>query len=134
MFNPRFPHKLVVKRVRFANGQPVIDGDGNPIYDTVRLTLVEMYDEEPVRDLDGNFVTYEDDCVNYGYRTNSSNTQTMGDAMMTTFKIACPMFLTEIQAEDILELTDYDRTYRGRVIKKTTYNLGTNIWYNEIKN
>lgn len=134
MFNPRFPHTLRVKRVRMSAGQPEIDVEGNIIYDYIPLTLVEMVDEEPVRDACGNFLTCVADCVNFGYRTSSANTQTAGDVIKSDFKIACPMFLTEIRYDDILEITDYDRTFTGKVVKKTTFNLGTNIWFDEIRN
>lgn len=134
MFNPRFPHTLRVKRARVLNGIPVTDVNGNVVYDYVALTCVEMIDSEPVRNADGSFVTFSSTGVNYGYRTSSRSSQTMNDVVVSDFQIACPMFLTEIMTEDILELTDYERTYTGRVVKKTTFNLGTNIWYNEIKN
>ena len=134
MFNPRFPHTLKVKRVRMTAGQPEIDIDGNVVYDYLTLTLVEMADEEPVRNAEGAFVTFTAESVGFGYRTASANTQTAGDVVKADFKIACPMFLTELRYDDILELTDYDRTYEGKVVKKTTFNLGTNIWFDEIKN
>lgn len=134
MFNPRFPHSLVVKRPRFVNGDIYTNVNGDIIYDTVPLTCVEMFDNEPVRDVDGNFVTFEKDSIEFGYRTSSRSSRTEGDVIVADFRIACPMFLTEIKTDDILELTDYDRTYRGTVIKKTTFNLGTNIWFDEIKN
>ena len=125
MFNPRFPHTLRVKRSVVEGGEPVVDENGNILYDYIPLTAVEMVDEEPVRDADGAFVTY---------RTASSNTRTAGDVVVADFKIACPMFLTELRYDDILEVSDYDRTYTAKLVKKTTFNLGTNIWFNEIKN
>ena len=134
MFNPRFPHTLRVKRSVVEGGEPVVDENGNILYDYIPLTAVEMVDEEPVRDADGDFVTYEVGFINFGYRTASSNTRTAGDVVVADFKIACPMFLTELRYDDILEISDYDRTYTAKLVKKTTFNLGTNIWFNEIKN
>lgn len=135
MFNPRFPHTLAVKRTRTdSTGVPQTDANGDFIYDTVTLTCVEMSDSEPVRNADGNFVTFEAASINFGYRTAARNSQTSGDVIVSDFCIACPMFLTEIHTDDILVLTDYERTYKGKVIKKTTFNLGTNIWFDEIKN
>lgn len=133
MFNPRFPHTLKVKRARMTAGQPEIDSEGNVLYDYLTLTLVAMIDNEPAME-NGQFVTYTAESVNFGYRTSSANTQTAGDVIRADFKIACPMFLTELRYDDILELTDYDRTFTGKVVKKTTFNLGTNIWFDEIKN
>ena len=72
--------------------------------------------------------------MNFGYRVSSKNTQTAGDVIVSDFKIATPMILTELVAGDILILTDYERTYKGVVVKKTTFNLGTNIWFDESKN
>lgn len=135
MFNPRFPHTLTVKRTRTdSTGVPQTDVNGNFIYDVVTLTCVEMSDSEPVRDADGRFVTFEATSINFGYRTAARNSQTAGDVIVSDFCIACPIFLTEIHTDDILEITDYERTYRGKVVKKTTFNLGTNIWFDEIKN
>ena len=135
MYNPRFPHTLVVKRVRKdSTGELVYDSDGNSIIDTVSLTCAEMLDNEPVRNANGAFVTYTATSVNFGYRTSAKNTTTSGDVIVSDFRIACPMFLTEILADDILELTDYERTYKGKVVKKTTFNLGTSIWFDEVRN
>ena len=135
MFNPRFPHTLVVKRVRKdSTGELVYDANGDAIIDTVSLLCVEMSDSEPVRDANGSFVTYEANSINFGYRTSAKNTTTAGDVIVSDFRIACPMFLTEILADDILELTDYERSYKGKVVKKTTFNLGTSIWFDEVRN
>jgi len=135
MFNPRFPHTLTVKRPREdSSGEPVCDANGDHIYDVVTLTCVEMRDHEPVRDANGAFVTFEAQSVSFGYRTSSKDTLTAGDVIVSDFRIACPMFLTEIRADDILFLTDYERSYRGKVVKKTTFNLGTSIWFDEVRN
>ena len=135
MFNPRFPHTLVVKRVRKdSTGELVYDANGDAIIDTVSLLCVEMSDSEPVRNANGSFVTYEANSINFGYRTSAKNTTTAGDVIVSDFRIACPMFLTEILADDILELTDYERSYKGKVVKKTTFNLGTSIWFDEVRN
>lgn len=134
MFNPRFPHTLTVKRPQVIGGMPVVDSNGDAVYETVTLTLAEMRDSEPVLNADGGFVTYTAQSVAFGYRTSSRNAQTSGDVIVADFKIACPIVLTEILAGDELVLTDYERTYRGRVVKKTTFNLGTNIWFDEIRN
>ena len=135
MFNPRFPHTLVVKRVRKdSTGELVYDANGDAIIDTVSLLCVEMSDSEPVRDANGSFVTYEANSINFGYRTSAKNTTTAGDVIVSDFRIACPMFLTEILADDILELIDYERSYKGKVVKKTTFNLGTSIWFDEVRN
>jgi hypothetical protein len=44
------------------------------------------------------------------------------------------MFVTPLLPGDLVEITDFDRTYWGEVVKKATFNLGSNIWINEVKN
>lgn len=135
MFNPRFPHTLTIKRVRKDDsGMPITDDNGDFIYDTLSLVCVKMSNHHPMFDADNNFLTYEQGSINFGYRSNQRNTQTSGDVVVSDFHIACPMFLTEILVDDILEIKDYERTYSGKVVKKITFNLGTDIWFNEIKN
>ena len=135
MFNPRFPHKMHVLRARvLPNGDLAYGADGRPIYDRLTLTLVEMSDSEPVRDADGNFVKYTADEVAFGYRTSSQSTSRAGDVVQADFKLACPMFLTELRPDDVLVLKDYEREFRAVVVKKTTFNLGTNVWVNEARN
>ena len=53
---------------------------------------------------------------------------------MSDFKLATPMFFTELLYDDIIEITDYDKSYKARLVKKTTFNWGTNIWIDEIRN
>lgn len=134
MYNPRFPHILSVSRTRMRDGEPVIDNNGNVVYDPVTLTCVEMFDNEPTFDANGQFITYESASINFGYRTASRNSQTMGDVTVAALMLACPMFLTEIRTDDIVTITDYVRTFKARVIKQSTTNLGTNLWVDEIKN
>lgn len=135
MENPRFPHTLTIKRpTRDSGGAIVLDSDGKPTYDAVTLKIVEMMDGDPVKDADGAFVTEDATSVSFGYRTNSMNIRQAGEVVVADFKIACPMFLAELNFGDELELTDYDRTYRGKLVKKVTYNWGTNIWFDEIRN
>lgn len=136
MFNPRFPHRLSVKRPRKnGQGEYILNERGDVSYETLKLSLVEYIDDQPVRNADGEFVIGElSEVVNFGYRTGSKNTTTAGEVIVADNKIACPMFLTVLQSGDILTLTDYDRTYSATVVKKITWNWGTNIWFDEIKN
>lgn len=135
MFNPRFPHTLSIKRARKGeDGMPITNDDGDFIYDTVSLVCVKMSNYHPMFDAEGNFITFEQNCINFGYRTANRNTRSTGDVIVSDHHIACPMFLTEILVDDVLELKDYDRTYTGKVIKKITFNLGTDIYFDEIKN
>lgn len=135
MFNPRFPFTLEVLRSRKGeDGETIFDEAGDPIMDIVPLTLVEMFDDEPVRNADGSFVTYESATLPFGMRTNSRSTATRIDVVVSDYKIASPICLTELLPTDVLKVTDYDRTYYGRLAKKTTFNLGTNIWFDEIRN
>lgn len=135
MFNPRFPHVMYVLRaVTTPDGALAYGEDGTPSYERLELTLVEMNDSEPVRDSAGGFVTYSADEVPFGYRTSSQNTSRAGDVVQADYKLACPMFLTELKPDDILVLKDYEREFRAVVVKKTTFNLGTNVWVNEARN
>lgn len=135
MFNPRFPHVMHVLRAKTApDGALVYGEDGSPSYERLELTLVEMRDSEPVRDSEGMFVTYASDEIPFGYRTSSQNTSRAGDVVQADYKLACPMLLTELRPDDILVLKDYEREFRAAVVKKTTFNLGTNVWVNEARN
>lgn len=133
MFNPRFPHTLTVLRAKEVNGEIVYDSDGNPTYETVSLALVTTIDGEPCRNADGSFQTTSVTSMPFGYRTSSQNTRE-GEVIVADFKLACPMFVTELKDGDRLELKDYDRTYLCSFVKKTTFNWGTNIWVNDIRN
>ena len=44
------------------------------------------------------------------------------------------MMLTELPSGTILQMTDYTHTFRAKLLKMTTYNWGTNMWLDNIKN
>lgn len=135
MYNPRFPHTLVVKRAeRNSSGEIVYDANGDATYSPVTLTIANYANDEPIRLSDGTFSTYTAESIKFGYRTSSQNTKAAGDAVMSDFKLATPMFFTELLYDDIIEITDYDKSYKARLVKKTTFNWGTNIWIDEIRN
>lgn len=135
MFNPRFPHSLVVKRVaRDNDGEIIYDEKGDVSYNDVELELVSTLDGEPMRNSDGSFVTTTTTIMPFGYRTNSKNTSQRLDVVVSDYKLACPMFLGELLFDDVIIVTDYDRTFVGRLIKKMTYNWGTNVWIDEVRN
>jgi hypothetical protein len=90
-------------------------------------------DGEPVVVSNGKFDTELVDCIEFGYRTGGKNTSTATDVEVADYKIATPLFVTPLESGDRLEITDYDRTYWGDVVKKITFNLGSNIWYNEVR-
>ena len=134
MFNPRFPHTLRVWRSRKNSyGEPMTDSDGNPIYDIVSLKAVTMVDGRPVVLSNGSFDTYLTEWIEFGYRTQGKNTKDTLDVMVSDFNLATPMFLTPLEAGDRVEIKDYEREYWGEVVKKMTFNLGSNIWINEVK-
>lgn len=134
MDSMRFPHKFRVLRAQFdETGIPATDDNGNPIYDAVPLKAVRMLDGEYVRDMDGNFSTYFTREMRFGYRTAQRSTSTYNDVIVSDYRIDCPLFLTEILANDILEIEDFERSYRGKVVKKTAYSLGTTIYFDEVK-
>ena len=135
MFNPRFPHTLRVWRFRKDdNGEPITDDEGNPIQEVVVLEKVVMIDYAPVVLSDGSFSTELVDTINFGYRTQGKNTRDTVDVVVSDFKLSTPMFLNHLNPGDMVEITDYERTFWGEVVKKATYNLGSNIWINEVKN
>jgi len=134
MYNPRFPHTLrVITSATDRNGDPVTDKKGNPVRSYLTLDVVDTLDGEPVRRPDGSFVTHEAESVNFGYRTATGSARQYGQVTVADYKIATPMFLNDLPTGTELELQDYERTFRGRLIKKTTYNIGTNLWLNDIK-
>lgn len=109
------------------------DANDNAIYDIVRLKSVVMIDSRPVVRSDGSFDTEMTEWISFGYRTQGKNTRETVDVMVSDFKLATPMFLTPLEAGDRVEIVDYERTFWGEVVKKMTFNLGSNIWINEVK-
>lgn len=135
MFNPRFPHTLRVWRLkRDADGNIVTNEEGDEVLDVVMLSKVIAIDHRPVVLPDGGFETEPTEWIEFGYRTGGKNAKDTSDVMVYDYELATPMFVTALKAGDKVEVKDYDRTYWGEVVKKQTFNLGTNIWINEIKN
>lgn len=135
MFNPRFPHTLRVWKYRKDSfGEAMTDKDGNPIKEIVRLKKVVMIDELPIVRSDGSFDTELVETINFGYRTQGKNTRETEDVQVSDFKLATPMFTTHLEPGYMVEITDFDRSFWGEVVKKATFNLGSNIWINEVKN
>lgn len=135
MLNPRFPHTLrMIVQKTDSYGNPVTDEEGNPIESDAEIVCAVMRDNIPLKDSDGNFLTEVKTSLKFGYRTSTGNSKTSGDVIVCDSKIACPMFFTPMPTGTVLELADYSRTYRVRVVKQMTYNLGSNIWVDEIRN
>lgn len=134
MNNPRFPHSFVVKRAKLdANGDICVDASGLPIYETLPLLAVRYLDGKPMRE-GGEYVTEEVESIAFGYRTSAMATRESGDVIVSDYKLSCPIFLTELRYDDRVIITDYERKYEAVVVKKTTFNLGTNVWINEVHN
>lgn len=112
----------------------MFDVKGEPIRDIVQLTKVVMVDYQPMVQSDGSFNTELVDRIEFGYRTQGKNTKDSVDVNVSDYKLATPMFTTPLLPGDLVEITDFDRTYWGEVVKKATFNLGSNIWINEVKN
>lgn len=135
MFNPRFPHTFRVWRARKDNyGEPMTDKDGNPIYDTVRLKVAVVIDGIPVRNSDGSYETEFKEWIDFGYRTQGKNTRETIDVVVSDYKLATPPIMTALQPGDRVEIRDYTRSFWGEVVKMMTFNLGSNIWINDVKN
>lgn len=136
MYNPRWPHTLtVVGESLDSDGTPITDNDGNPVVSTVTVDKV-VYDGawNPRRTSCGGFMTEKTVVVPWGYRTATGGIKESGDVVVADYKISCPMLLTDIPTGTQLIMKDYTRTFRCRVVKQTTYNWGTNLWVDNIKN
>lgn len=135
MHNPQFPHSFkVIRPAMDSHGEPVIDSEGNPVETVLPLEKVVTSGGLPVRDAEGRLVTERTESMSYGYRQSSLNTLRYGDVIVSDYKISCPMFLTPLNPGDVLELTDYEKTFRGAVVKKETFNFNTLVWFDRIKN
>lgn len=139
-YNPRFPHTLKVIRPELDGyGEVVFDENGDPTYHVLELDKVLFENDdwetgEPLFDRNGRPLTEKVDHIEWGYRTSTGGFRDSGDVAEADFKISTPMFTTPLNTGDFLEMTDYDRTWRMEVLKKTTYNWGSNIWVKDVKN
>jgi len=136
MYNPRWPHTFrVVEETLDANGLPVTDENGRPVTRTKTVERI-VYDGNynPRRNSDGSFQTQEVDEMPWGYRTSTGGLKTAGEVIVADYKVSTPMMLTELPTGTVLEMTDYTHTFRVKILKMTTYNWGTNLWVDNIKN
>lgn len=134
--NARFPHRFTAYREALDEiGLPVTDAEGRPVREVITLKKCVMdFKGYPKRDSCGRPVTEDVTVMPYGNRTSTGGMKTSGDVMVADYKIACPMFITDLPSGTMLEMTDYNRTFRAKVLKQTTYNWGTNLWVDNIKN
>ena len=97
---------------------------------------IVLYDGKwnPRYNASGAFQTKEVSQIPWGYRTATGGIKESGEVIVADYKISCPMLLTEIPTGTCLTMTDYTHTFRVKVVKQTTYNWGTNIWVDNIKN
>lgn len=124
---------MSITRVKRVDDEIVYDANGSAVYEAVPLDIVDMIDGEPLL-VEGRLMTHQSDSISFGYRTNTQNTSLFGDVIMADYKLATPMFTTEIRFDDVIHITDYERTYSARIVKKVTTNMGSNLWITEIKN
>ncbi len=108
--------------------------NGDPVYDIVRVKVAVVLDNKPLMSPDGSYDTELSEWVSFGYRTSGKNTKDTSDVMVSDYKLATPPLMTYIEPGDRLEIIDYMRTFRAEVVKMMTFNLGSNIWINEVKN
>lgn len=136
MYNPRWPHTFRVE-VEYLdeNGLPVTDEDGEPVVGSMQLEKI-VYDSgwNPTRNPDGTFVTEMVTDMPWGYRTATGGLKTAGEVIVADYKVSTPMMLTELPTGTVLQMTDYTHVFRAKILKMTTYNWGTNIWLDNIKN
>ena len=136
MYNPRWPHTFrVVVESLDQNGTPVTDANGDPVVGGMQLEKI-VYDSawNPRRSPDGSFVTEMVTDMPWGYRTSTGGLKTAGEVIVADYKVSSPMLLTELPTGTVLEMTDYTHTFRAKLLKMTTYNWGTNLWLDNIKN
>jgi hypothetical protein len=124
----------VWRSVKDDNGVPMTNDEGDPLFEVVELDEVVMCDNRPVMLADGGFETKKTEWLCFGYRTQGKNTKDTVDVMVSDYKLATPMFVTPLSPGDRIEIRDYDREYWGEVVRKQTFNLGSNIWINEVMN
>lgn len=136
MFNPRWPHTFTVLSESLdENGLPVTDEQGQPVLGAMQIEKI-VYDPQwnPRRNADGSFVTETVTAVPWGYRTSTGGMKTSGEVWVADYKMSCPMLLTDLPSGTILIMNDYIHSFRVKVVKMTTYNWGTNLWVDNIKN
>ena len=136
MYNPRWPHTFrVVVESLDENGLPVTDANGDPVVGSMQLEKI-VYDSawNPMRNPDGTFVTEMVTDMPWGYRTSTGGLKTAGEVIVADYKVSTPMMLTELPTGAVLQMTDYTHTFRVKILKMTTYNWGTNMWLDNIKN
>lgn len=107
--NPRFPHRVKIYRPVKGEDGNVSDKDGIP------------YPPELV---------FESEC---GYREKHKS-RTTGQVIVADILLGLPIHKVLLLPGDIVEMTDYQRTYRGTLVDSKVYNMGANIWFNETKN
>lgn len=136
MFNPRWPHTFrIIGESLDENGLPVTDEEGNPVESCRAVRHIE-YDSRwnPRRDVDGSFKTECVIDVPWGYRTSTGGIKGSGDVIVADYKISTPMLLSDLETGTVLTMKDYTHTFRVKVVKQTSYNWGTNLWVDNIKN
>ena len=136
MYNPRWPNTFrVVVESLDSDGMPVTDANGDPIVGSMQLEKI-VYDSgwNPTRNPDGSFVTEMVTDMPWGYRTSTGGLKTAGEVIVADYKVSTPMMLTELPTGTVLQMTDYTHTFRAKLLKMTTYNWGTNMWLDNIKN
>jgi hypothetical protein len=136
MYNPRWPHTFTVMAESLdENGLPVTDASGKPVVGCMHVRRI-LYDPQwnPRRNSDGSFQTECITEVPWGYRTSTGGMKTSGEVWVADYKISTPMLLTDLPSGTILRMTDYTHTFRVKVVKATTYNWGTDLWVDNIKN
>lgn len=136
MYNPRWPHTFRVEVESLdENGLPVTDVDGEPVLGSMQIEKI-VYDSgwNPTRNPDGSFVTEMVTDMPWGYRTATGGLRTAGEVIVADYKVSTPMMLTELETGTVLQMTDYTHTFRAKILKMTTYNWGTNLWLDNIKN
>lgn len=104
--NPRFPHWVKIERT-------VADITVNPPTSTTQKIL-------------------ESECRNFTSR--SGGTGMIEQVIVSDYTIAMPFSEIEIQAGDILTITDRVKTFTGIVVNSYNGNLGCMIWHNKTNN
>jgi len=120
---------------RNNQGEIIYDANGDVTYEYISLSLLATIGGWVIRNSSGSVIVDKTvSSVPCGYRTSTRNISEQGEVVSYNVTLHCPPFGTELFYDDILEITDYDRTYKARMVKKVTFNRGTAVWFDEIKN
>ena len=131
--NKRWPHSLTCQTpVLDESGNPAFDENGLPSYENITFAVATYNGYAVIRDTDGNPVEEELSELPFGYRTTTESTSKVNKSAYYDRKLSCPLFSTPLPFGAVLVLTDAERSYKATLVKKDSFNWGSNLYINEI--